>query len=446
MLVLLNDFGDAGNASAGAVPRDTLLLETSPMGTAYETVSSNERMNWLMNHELVHIVAGDQAAHADRMARRLFLGKVAPVADDPESILYFYLTTPREAAPRWYHEGLAVFLETWMAGGVGRAPGPLGRDGLPLHGEGRHAVPGPPEPGGRGGQDRLPERGQLLSLRHPLPLLPGLALVAEDVVRWATRADGSKRYFAGRFAEVFGEPLTQAWSEWVDWEHTFQQKNLAAIRQYPLTPAKDLSPRALGSISRGILDRERGVVYAGVNYPGVVSHLAAISLTDGSVRRIVDVKGPIMFTVTSLAWDPERRKLFYTTDNASYRDLWEVDPDTGKTQMLFKDARIGDLVFDRTDGTLWGVRHFNGLASIVRIPRPYKEWQRIKTFAYGEVPYDIDLSPDGKMLSASVGQIDGTHTLRLYPTADLLAVAQGEGDATAPGLRGRGLLRDPRSP
>jgi hypothetical protein len=33
-------------------------------------------MNWLMNHELVHIVAGDQAAHADRIARRLFLGKV----------------------------------------------------------------------------------------------------------------------------------------------------------------------------------------------------------------------------------------------------------------------------------------------------------------------------------------------------------------------------------
>src|SRR5262249_49866826 len=70
----------------------------------------------------------------------------------------------------------------------------------------------------------------------------------------------------------------------------------------------------------------------------------------------------------------------------------------------------------------------------VRVPRPYKEWQRIKTFAYGEVPYDIDLSPDGKLLSASVGQIDGSHTLRLYPTDDLLAVAGGAGDATAPGF------------
>ena len=27
------------------------------------------------------------------------------------------------AAPRWYQEGIAVFVETWMAGGIGRAQG-----------------------------------------------------------------------------------------------------------------------------------------------------------------------------------------------------------------------------------------------------------------------------------------------------------------------------------
>ena len=432
MLVLLNDFGDAGNASAGAVPRDTLLLETSPIGTAYETISSNERMNWLMNHELVHIVASDQSAHADRIARKLFLGKVAPVPEDPESILYFYLTTPRDAAPRWYHEGLAVFLETWMAGGVGRAQGPWDEmvfrsmvkdqtrfhDPLSLVAEGVKI-------------DFQSEVNSYLYGTRFLSYL-GWRWSPQDVVLWAKRADGSKRYFGGRFEEVFGEPLTQAWSEWVAWEHGFQMKNLEAIRQYPVTPAKDLSPRALGSISRGIVDREREVVYAGVNYPGVVSHLAAISLKDGSVRRILDIKGPIMFTVTSLAWDAEHRKLFYTTDNATYRDLWEVDPDTGKAHMLFKDARIGDLVFDRSDGALWGVRHFNGIASIVRIPRPYTEWQRVKTFPYGEVPYDLDLSPDGKLLSASVGQLDGTHSLRLFSAPELLAFATGEGDVAEP--------------
>ena len=55
------------------------------------------------------------------MFRKLFGGKVNPIAEQPETILYIYLTTPRVAAPRWYHEGIAVFIDTWMAGGIGRA-------------------------------------------------------------------------------------------------------------------------------------------------------------------------------------------------------------------------------------------------------------------------------------------------------------------------------------
>ena len=47
-----------------------------------------------------------------------------PVAENPETILYLYLTAPRVSAPRWYHEGIATFIETWMAGGLGRAQGP----------------------------------------------------------------------------------------------------------------------------------------------------------------------------------------------------------------------------------------------------------------------------------------------------------------------------------
>ena len=39
------------------------------------------------------------------------------------SMLYSFLTSPRWYSPRWYHEGIAVFLETWMAGGIGRTLG-----------------------------------------------------------------------------------------------------------------------------------------------------------------------------------------------------------------------------------------------------------------------------------------------------------------------------------
>ena len=118
--MLLLDLSDSGNAGASSVPGDLVSVQIAPLGFSFETLAANERMNTIMNHELVHVATMDQAAGADRMFRRLFGGKVMPINEQPESILYFYLTSPRVAAPRWFHEGIAVFVDTWMAGGLGR--------------------------------------------------------------------------------------------------------------------------------------------------------------------------------------------------------------------------------------------------------------------------------------------------------------------------------------
>src|SRR6185503_13570898 len=104
-----------------AVPWPALRVQIAPLSYTFETITANERMFAIMNHELVHVIAMDQAAPRDRRWRRFFGGKVIPVDAQPESILYFYLTSPRVAAPRGYHEGAAVFIDTWMAGGIGRA-------------------------------------------------------------------------------------------------------------------------------------------------------------------------------------------------------------------------------------------------------------------------------------------------------------------------------------
>ena len=154
--VLLLDLEDAGNASATVVPRNTVTVQIAPLSFAFETLAGNDRMNIIMNHELVHVAAMDQAARSDRRFRRLFGGKVAPVGDQPESILYFFLTTPRVAAPRWYHEGIATFVDTWMAGGLGRGQERLRRNGLPRDGEGRRALLRSARPGVGRHEDRLP--------------------------------------------------------------------------------------------------------------------------------------------------------------------------------------------------------------------------------------------------------------------------------------------------
>ena len=423
--VLLDDFTDFGNAAATAVPRNFIKLDIAPLSFAFETVAANERMNWLMNHELVHVVAADQAAGSERFFRGFFQGKVLPNPEQPESIAYFYLTSPRDAAPQWYHEGLAVFVETWMAGGRGRAQGAydemvfrsMVRDGsrfydpLGLVSEGTKT------------DFQLEVNSYLYGTRFMSYLAEHYS--PESVIRWATRADGTRAYYASQFRKVYGLSLAEAWRHWIDWERGFQTRNLAAIREHPVTPFTDLSRQALGSVSRAYLDPSGKTLYAGLNYPGTVSHIAAISTESGAVTRLVDIKGPRIYTVTSLAYDPTEGKLFYTTDNSAYRDLRVVDAATGKSRTLMKDARVGDLVFDRTDGSLWGVRHLNGIATLVHIPRPYAEWKQVHSWPYGEVPYDIDVSPDGRLLSASVGEISGRQSLRVMKVEALL-----QGDVT----------------
>ena len=91
--VLLVDLSDKGNAGASTVPNDLVTVQIAPIAYIFETIATNERMNTLMNHELQHIATMDQSAARDRTFRRLFLGKVLPVAEQPESILYFYLTS-----------------------------------------------------------------------------------------------------------------------------------------------------------------------------------------------------------------------------------------------------------------------------------------------------------------------------------------------------------------
>jgi hypothetical protein len=371
-------------------------------------------------------VALDQASAGDRFFRKLFHGKVKETAEHPETMLYGYLTVPRRAAPRWYHEGIAVFLETWMAGGLGRAQGPYDEmvfrsmvrdstrinDALGLESEGTKI------------DFQVGVNSYLYGTRFFCYLAHRYS--PESLIRWVSRPDGSRRYFASQFRRVYGVPLDEAWREWIAWEHGFQQENLDSIRRYPTTAYRDLSPHALGSVSRACVDAKRTTLWVGADYPGKVAHIAAISLIDGSLRGLRDVKGPALYFVCSLVGDPDTGTLFYTTHNNEWRDLWSLDTVTGDAHRLMSDVRVGDLAFNRTDRSLWGVRHFNGISTVVRLEPPYTDYRQVCSLPYGRDLYDLDISPDGTTLCASAAEISGRQTLRSMKTEAML-----QGDTTS---------------
>ncbi len=196
---------------------------------------------------------------------------------------------------------------------------------------------------------------------------------------------------------------------------------LAEIRKFPTTQHEPLANDALGSVSRAFFDAGRNSLIAGFRKPGVVSHIGELSLGDGSVERIKDIKGPMLYRVSSVAYDPDADTIFYTTDNYAYRDLMAIDRNSGTSRMLLRDVRIGEIVVNPKDKSIWGIRHLNGYAALVRIPAPYDEWNLVKSFPYGTVVYDLDISPDGSLLSGSFGDLDGKHTLQVHTTENLLA-------------------------
>ena len=418
--VLLTDFADYGNAGATSVPSSSVVVDIAPIPLTFETSAATERMYTIMNHELVHLSNTDQAAPADLKARRFFRGKVLAVPEHPETILYQYLTAPRKTSPRWFLEGMAVFLETWMAGGHGRAQGAYDEmvframvrddahfyDPLGLVAEGVKV------------DFQVGANAYLYGSRF----ITWLAFEhsPEKVVEWAQRNEGSRRSYEEEFDRVFGKRLNDAWQDWIEYEHEFQTENLDRIREYATTPFEALTPEALGSVSRAYYDAGTNSLIAGFREPGVVANIGELSLDTGEVRRLEDVKGPMVYRVASVAFDNETDTIFYTTDNYAYRDLMMLDRKTGEANMLLRDARIGEIVFNSQDKSLWGVRHLNGYASIVRIPHPYTEWHLVKTLPYGGIAYDLDISPDGTKLSGSFGDLQGKHSLQVHNIGDLL--------------------------
>jgi hypothetical protein len=410
--LLLKDFADYGNAGASALPRNGLRFDVAPVSYAFETFSAAERMYSIMNHELAHVATMDIASEQDLRWRRFFGGKVFAQAPHPETMVYSYLTVPRFTVPRWYLEGSASFLETWMAGGLGRAQSgfyemvfrAMVRDGA------RFYDPLGLESRGTRVDFQVGANAYLYGTRFFTWL--AYAHGPEKVVQWLRRDPDSKRHYADNFQQVFGMPLERAWADWIAFERSFQTKNLAQVRSQPVTPYKQLVPTAVGSSSR--LYYDNGVLYGAFDYQGVVAHVGALDTRTGTVRRLADVKDALLYKVTGLAWDRASRTLFYSNDHHALRDLVALNVDTGKETILQKDARIGEFVFNPADRSLWGVRHESGLATLVRIPPPYTEWNQIYTLPYGVVPYDLDISPDGRLISASVAEVSGEQFLRVW--------------------------------
>jgi hypothetical protein len=416
--LIVHDFGDFSEAGADGVPRNRVTISIAPSSYVYETVPSNERLNSAMNHELVHIAAIDKSSKRDRFFRRLFSGKVLPTADQPLSMLYSYATAPRRYAPRWYHEGIAAFMETWMAGGLGRALGSYDEmvwrtkvmEGTEFH------DPLTLESEGVKTDFQVGALSYLYGTRFITYLVYNYG--TDSLLQWIVRDDRTAGSYARQFRRVYGHSLEDIWQEWIAWERQFQRDNLDSLRRVDVSAYSIFPSPSLGSVSRTYYHGAKRALLTATHPPEGFAYIGSFDPV-GRSQKLALVQGPTLYDVTSLAYDSAGR-IFYTANNNEWRDLHVLDIERRTTRRLIDNARIGDLAFNRRDRSLWGVRHYNGLSSLVRIPAPYSVWNLVFAFPYGRDIYDIDVSPDGEWVSASMVSVSGRHVLVRFEVADLL--------------------------
>ena len=238
-------------------------------------------------------------------------------------------------------------------------------------------------------------------------------------MEWVQRGEGSKALLRRRSSgRSSGCRSSRRGATGSAWEHEFQQQNLEAIREHPIDAAPGhLTAGASARCRARTTTRRPACSTRAFNYPGIVAHVGALSLArrqrSGSSR---DIKGPSIYT-RDLArlrpGDRHRSSTRPTTTPSATSCARRRAP--ARARAAQKDARIGDLVFNRADRSLWGVRHLNGTARSSASPTPTTDVEaRAHLAVRRRAVYDLDLSPDGKLLSASVGEINGRAALRVW--------------------------------
>lgn len=417
--VVLNDFEDSGHAGALVMPFSQVQIGIEPYGFAFSIIPSNERFQWLFNHELTHIVMADKTNKQDDFFRKVFMGKIRRNEETPLSALWSYFTTPRWYSPRWYQEGIACFMETWMSGGMGRAMGTYDEmyfRSIINEDKKLYSLIGL-ETEGTSIDFQVGANSYLYGSRFVTYI--AFKYGTEKMKDFFMRTDDSKAFYASQFEKVYGKSVNKAWNEWIEWEQKFQKDNINQLKEFPLTTFNPITNKPLGNVSSYGYNKQTGKLYAALNFPGQISQIAEIDVKTGLFKKIATLDSPVMYYTTDLAYNSKDEKIYITEQNNKHRNLVEVDIRNGKKRVLNQMSRTGSLTFNPADKSLWGVKHDNGYSMLVKIPEPYNQVIPIFTAPFGKSLFDLSISNKGDLLCASISGLKGEQSLIMFEMSEL---------------------------
>ena len=208
-------------------PQPFIRVWVAPPSDAngYGHLKLSNRFRLLIAHELVHMAMGswhDQSGNV--------FGQVRSTVNEPMTFPFALLTQSKRFAPLWFHEGAAVFLETWLTDGQGRIMGNLDEAYFRTH-----ALHNSETPDWRTVDARTVDEAYNIngSYFYGARFMAWLAKEngVEKVIRWLREYRGSsiRSPFGKQYKKIFGNSLTSDWQSFFEQEYRFQNNNIEKI-------------------------------------------------------------------------------------------------------------------------------------------------------------------------------------------------------------------------
>ncbi len=403
LYIKLVDHRDEGSGRATSLPVNRITINLSSYTvTDYEYKLVSNTLTWLVSHELVHIAVSDQATPLQELMRKLF-GKVMPRRSSPLSLIYSSLANSEVYSPAWYHEGIAVFFETWLNTGKGRLFSAFDEMYFrTLEKEGLLTVARSENQWHQANiahdQFIVGAKAYLFGSRFILHLSKKYGV--EQLLAWIKVSKKSNTFsFEKKFKEAFNVTIEAEWSCFIEEESDFQRKNLSRLALSPVTLTKPLSLRN-GWVSRPAISRNKEIIYASFE-PGELAKLIALNVEKGTERIIADIPTPGLVRVSELSLLKET--VFFTThNNSGYRDLWSINIDGKNKKRIWKDARLSHLAVNNTSGELWGIKKTGMNFALIKLEAPFTKYQHVYTLPKNIVLTDLAFKKDGTRLLATL--------------------------------------------
>ena len=415
------DVSDYGFGTTTTIPRNFIRLEIEPLEPGYENIPYSERLQWLISHELVHIVINDQASSIENLSRKIFQ-KVAPEQVQPITVFYSILTNYSRYTPRWHQEAIAVFLETWMSGGFGRILGNF--DEMYFR---TMVLDNKEFPSDLMLDAKTTHNSFLVETLYYLYGARFAAYLAikydsQKLLGWFKISSGDFYHgFKNKFKMVFDKDFDEEWGNFIQYEKEFQKKNIEKLNSSKTSYVKRIKDEPFGFITQPHFDPASETVIFGYHQPHHLSSILKLDLRSLISYDIGTLPTPSQYQVASTAFDYETGLFFYTTNNNQlYRDLYVLNVETEETKILFRDSRIGHLTVSPVTHELWGVKHSGGKAAIIYSPYPYSALEQITEFSVGDEIQQLAVNPSGKYLAATLLRSTGKQSIILISTDSLL--------------------------